>query len=268
MAHRLDGKIAVVTGAASGMGRAVALDFLKEGAKIIAADINEARLAELVQEASEMGYGDNIRTSVCNIVNVEDCERTIQFCVDSFGGCNVLSHNAGIIGAFKLVDELDEATWDRCLAVNLTGSMHITRAALQYFVKTETKANIVMVTSNAAFESCTGDPAYTASKAGANALMKTIAFEYGRHGIRCNSICPGPVRTHIGESKGQGTERGMTYHFQTGYNAHQAEWTGRTNEKMALPTEISPLAVFLASDESSFINSESVIIDGGVCLSC
>jgi len=259
----LNGKYAVVTGAASGMGRAIALAYLKEGAKVIGADMNADALAALEQEVLAAGYQDSFRWIKCNITSTEDCTAAVQLCVDTFGTCNVLAHNAGISDDFTPVDEMTDEKWERQLAVNLTGSMKITRAALQYFVPNEVKASIVMITSNAAFESATGGPAYCASKAGANGLMKAIAFEYGRSGIRCNAICPGPVATAI--SKGiERNPRGVEMHLKAGYNAACRGWTCKP---LGMPDDIAPLSVYLASDESSFVNSASIIIDAGVCLS-
>lgn len=264
MADRLLGKSAVVTGAASGMGRAIALAYLREGANVAATDMNEDRLKELEQEVTQLGLSDHFCYCVGNITEDADCATVVKLCVDSFGTCNVLSHNAGVVDDFTLVDSVENDKWDKVLAINLTGSMKITRAALQYFLPNEIKASIVMVTSNAAFESATGGPAYCASKAGANALMKSIAFEYGRKGIRCNSICPGPVGTNISESAPNRNSAGAEVHLKTGYNAHCREWTcmplGRADD-------IAPLAVYLASDESRFMTASSVLIDAGVCLS-
>ncbi len=263
MAERLNGKVAVVTGASSGMGREIALEYAKEGAKVVAVARNTAELDALAQEVAELGFGENFRTLRCDVTKTEDCEAAIKFCVDTFGTCNVLSHNAGVADNFSLVEELTDEVWDKMISVNLTGSMRICRAALQYFVPNEIKASIVMVTSNAAFESATGGPAYSASKAGANAFMKAVAYEYGRKGIRCNAICPGPVMTNIAKASGPRSEKGVPVHLQTGYNAHSREWTCRP---IGFPKDIAPLAVYLASDESGFVNSASIIIDGGVCL--
>lgn len=263
MAGRLEGKSAVVTGAASGMGRAIAIAYLKEGANVLAADINEQWLQELEAEVSELGLSAQLKSVKCNIVDDDDCAGAVKACVDAFGTCNVLSHNAGISDDFTMVDSVTNESWDRLLAVNLTGAMKITRAALQYFVANEIKASIVMITSNAAFESATGGPAYCASKAGANALMKSIAFEYGRKGIRCNSICPGPVSTNISQSAPNRNPAGVDVHIRTGYNAHCREWTCLP---LGQPDDIAPLSVYLASDESRFMNSASIIIDAGVCL--
>ncbi|MBQ1663431.1 MAG: SDR family oxidoreductase, partial [Clostridia bacterium] len=255
MADRLNGKVAVVTGAASGMGKAIAMDFLKEGAKVLATDMNEVRLAELIEDCEDEELPvENLVTLVGNITKDEDCKAAIDTCVEKFGTCNVLSHNAGIIDDDTLVDEMTNEMWDKVLNVNLTGTFKMCRAALQYFVPNEIEASIVLITSNGAFESATGGPAYCASKAGANALMKSIAFEFKRDGIRCNSICPGPVLTNITDSAPKFNERGSKVHNQTGYNAHCYEWTGG---QIAMPEQISPLAVYLASDESDFVNGAS-----------
>lgn len=263
MGGRLEGKSAVVTGATSGMGRAIALAYVKEGANIVAAARNVEALAALEQEIADMGLSAQFKSIQCDITKNEDCEKAVQLCVDSFGTCNVLSHNAGAADNFSLLEELTDELWNRMLSINLTGTMQMCRAAVKYFVANDVKASIVLITSNAAFESATGGPAYCASKAGANALMKSIAFEYGRKGIRCNSICPGPVMTNIHLSMGVRSEAGTAVHHGSGYNAHSREWTAKP---LGIPEDIAPLSVYLASDESSFVNSSSIVIDGGVCL--
>lgn len=264
MAKRLAGKVAVVTGAASGMGKAIALAYLQEDAKIIAVDINTDRLAELEAEVAELGLSDNMKTMKGDITADEDCAAAVKLCVDTFGTMNVLSHNAGISDDFTPVEDLRNEDWDRLIRINLTGSMKIARASLQYFLPNEIEASMVMITSNAAFESATGGPAYCASKAGANALMKAIAFEYGRVGIRCNSICPGPVLTNITDSAPNRNPKGVQLHSGSGYNQDSWKWTGGI---IGMPEDIAPLSVYLASDESTFVNGSSIVIDSGVCLS-
>lgn len=263
MGSRLQNKSAVVTGAASGMGKAIALSYLQEGANVAAVDMDMEGLENLKKEVEEAGFSRQFVYGKCNITSNEDCDNAIKLCVDTFGTCNVLSQNAGIADNFALVEELTDENWNRLISVNLTGAMKICRAAIKYFVANDVKASIVMITSNAAFESATGGPAYCASKAGANALMKAIAFEYGRKGIRCNSICPGPVYTNIFKSQGTRSEAGSAVHHATGYNAHYNEWACK---RVGMADDIAPLSVYLASDESSFVNSSSILIDGGVCL--
>lgn len=270
MAGRLEGKAALVTGAGSGMGKAIALDFIKEGAKIVGFDILESRLKELEEEVAGGGHTDRLVTFAGDICKNEDCERAVACCVEHYGTLNVLSHNAGISDKMHPVHRLPDAEWDRLIAVNLTGSMKISRAALQYFKKQadenggEFEASMVMITSNAAFESATGGPAYSASKAGANALAKAIAFEYGRIGVRCNTICPGPVLTNIVSGMGEFDPEGVELHNKSGYNSDAWKWTGGV---LGMPEDISPLAVYLASDESKYMNGNSCVIDSGVCLS-
>ncbi|MCD8152213.1 MAG: SDR family oxidoreductase [Clostridiales bacterium] len=263
MANRMDGKIAVVTGAASGMGKAIALAYLKENAKVLACDLNTERLGELQQEVEAIGLSDCLQTMRCDVTNAEDCEKAVAACANAFGSCNLLSHNAGITDNWTMLEDMTDDIWQRQINVNLTGSMYMTRAAIQYFLKNEIKGVIVMITSNAAIESSTGGVAYTASKAGANALMKSISYEYARQGIRCNAILPGPIVTNITESAGDRDSKGTAVHHGTGYNAHYSEWT---IQRYAMPDQIAPLAVYLGSDESSFVTSASIVIDGGVCL--
>ncbi len=265
MANRLNGKSAIVTGAASGMGRAITLAFLREGANVVACDLNVERLKEVSEIVAEMGLSDNLRTLVCNVTSNEDCDQAVKTCVEAFGLCNVLSHNAGIMDNWTLLHELPDEMWERQIAVNTTGSMRVTRAAVRYFVENEIQASIVMVTSNAATESCTGGVAYTASKAAANALMRSISYTYARSGIRCNAILPGPIRTNISESMGARNPAGIKIHHQTGYNAHCGEWMIK-GKRLGSADDIANLAVFLASDESGFMTGDSITCDGGVGL--
>lgn len=264
MAGRLAGKTALITGAAAGMGKAIAIAYLQEGANVFGVDLNTERLEELGKEAAELGYGAQYKWAKCDITNTEDCANAVKACVDAFGTMNVLSHNAGVMDNYTPVDKLTDKEWDFVLSVNMTGTMKICRAALQYFIPNEIKASMVLITSNTAYESCTGGPTYCASKGGANSLMRALSFEYARKGIRCNSICPGPIAaTKIAESMKNVSEEGYQIHQKSGYNPHAHEWMIKP---YGVPEDIAPLSVYLASDESSFVTSASIIIDGGVCL--
>ena len=144
MAHRLVGKSAVVTGAASGMGKAIALSFLQEGANVVAADINADRLKELEAEVAELGLSEQFAYTVCNVVSSEDCASAVELCDRTFGTCNVISHNAGILDNFARVADIDDEVWERTMSVNCTGVMKMLRAGIRYFLAHETKASVVI----------------------------------------------------------------------------------------------------------------------------
>lgn len=264
MADRLNGKYAVVTGAGSGLGKAVTLAFLKEGAKVMGADINVDSLKEVEAEFAELGYGDSFKWVVCNVTKTEDCENAVKACVDTFGQCNLLSNNAGIVDNMALVHNIDDAMWDRVIAVNMTGTMKICRAVLRHFVANEVPGTIVLTTSDAIVQAATGGAPYVASKNGAQGLVKSIAFEYGRRGIRINSFGPGAFKSNITKSVTGGWDReGGALHSGGGYNKHKGEWAYKT---FCSPEELANVALFLASDESSNIQGAFILANAGISL--
>lgn len=265
MANRLNGKCAVVTGAASGLGKAVALAYLKEGAKVMGADINEDRLKEVEAEFDALGFGGSFRWTVCNVTSTEDCGKAIQACADAFGTCNLLSNNAGIVCNMAPVAKIDDAMWDRVVGVNMTGTMKICRAALQYFLAHEVKGTIVLTTSDAVVQAATGGPTYVASKNGAQALVKSIAYEYGRKGIRINSFGPGGFASNIVESVkgGNWDPEGGMLHAAGGYNKYKGEWAYK---EMCTAEELANVSLFLASDESSNIQGAFILANAGISL--
>lgn len=263
MADRLKGKCALVTGAASGLGKAVALAYLKEGAKVLGADINEARLKETEAEFAALGYGENFRWAICNVTSTEDCDNAVKACAEAFGTCNLMSNNAGIIDNMALVHNIDDAEWDRVVAVCMTGTMKICRSTLRYFVENDVKGTIVLTTSDAIVQASTGGAPYVAAKNGANALVKSIAFEYGRRGIRINSFGPGAFNSNIGESMRGCDQEGGAVHLQSGYNFHKGEWAYK-NECTA--EGLANVAVFLGSDESDDIQGAYILANNGISL--
>ena len=246
------------------MGKAIALSYLKEGANVVAADINEPRLKELEAEVAGLGYAGQFAWAKCNITSDEDCENVFKVCAEKFGTCNVLSHNAGILDDFSMVADISNEMWERVINVNMTGVMKICRAALRFFLAHDVKGTMVVVTSDAVKQQATGGPVYVSSKCGAHGLIRAIAYEYTHKGIRINEIGPGNTRTSIGESipAGFNTE-GYTFHLETGYNAHKGEWVSKT---LFEPEEVANVAVFLASDASSSLCGELFCSNGGLCL--
>ena len=262
MADRLKGKCAIVTGAASGLGKAVAMAYLKEGAKVMGADLNETRLKELETEVAALGLGDNFRWTICNVSSTEDCTRTVKACADAFGTCNLLSHNAGIVCSMAMVHKITDEEWDRVVGVNMTGTMKMCRATLCYFLENDVKGTIVLTTSDAVVQAATGGPTYVASKNGAQALVKSIAFEYGRRGIRVNSFGPGGFTSNISESMGGWDPEGGEIHMGA-YNKYKGEWALR---ELCTIEGLANVAVFLGSDESDNIQGAFILANSGISL--
>jgi len=251
MGMRLSGKVAIVTGAGRGIGRASALAFAREGAKVVLADIHEENLRAAYEEVR--GLGD-ARMLVTDVAKAADVERLIRFTVDTFGRLDVLFNNAGILIP-NPVTELDEETWDRTIDVNLKSVFLGCKYAIPEMLKSGGGSIINMGSVN----SLVAEPflpAYCASKGGILMLTKQVALDYAKHNIRVNCICPGwvdtPINTPHAEMMG-GVEKVL---------ATIDEW--QPIGRQGRPEEIANVAVFLASDESSFMTGSAVVVDGGM----
>ena len=266
MAERLTGKNAVITGASTGMGKGIALSFLKEGANVVAVARRLERLEALKAEAEALGLGDKLVIMAGDVSKSDDCVAAFECCDKNFGTCNVLVQNAGIMDNFARVADIDDEVWEKVIAVNMTGVMYMLRAGIRFFLAHESPASVIVTTSDAVAQQATGGSAYSASKCGAAGLIGAAAFEYSNKGIRFNQICPGAVMTNISESIGSYSRvdmEGMQYHRTHGYNAHKGEWVCK---EMGTPEDIAPVAVFLASDESNFVNNQRIMVNGGLNL--
>jgi len=247
---RLKEKAAIVTGAGSGMGKAIAIRFAEEGARVVVSDINEGA-AE--QTASEIrGSGGEAVSLRTDVTSEQEVEELIRASVDRFGTLDILVNNAGILDNFVSAKDLTDELWERVFAVNATGPMRTTRKALPIFLE-KGKGNIINIVSLGGLFGSRAGAAYTAAKHAAVGFTKNVGFQYAGQGIRCNGIAPGSVVTNIGASitapDSFGMERAMA-----GLNL---------SPRNAQPTEIAGVAVFLASDDSSFINGAIVTADGG-----
>jgi NAD(P)-dependent dehydrogenase (short-subunit alcohol dehydrogenase family) len=192
MDDRFSGRTAIVTGAGSGIGRAVALRLAREGARVVAADVRADRVDDVVTEIKGAGQVEAVGVAG-NIAVQADVDTVVAA---ASGRIDVLAHVAGIMDGFLPVGELDDDTWDRVLAVNLTAPMRLTRAALGTMVPAGAGA-IVNVASEAALRGGASGTAYTASKHGLIGLTRSTAVLYGPSGIRCNAVIPGAVLTNI-----------------------------------------------------------------------
>lgn len=249
---KLQGKTAVVTGAGAGMGKAIAILFAEEGANVIAADINEGSVNEVAKEITDKG--GKVKAVVANMASQEDIDRMMNAAVEEFGSVDVLVNNAGIMDNFKTVDEVDDELWDRIISVNLTGPFKAARAALRIMNGQENGGVIINNASVGGLFGSRGGAAYVASKHGLIGLTKNIAATHGTFGkVRANAIAPGGVKTNIGNT--------ITDPSPLGYKALAA--AGGEGAPMGESVEIARLALFLASDDSSFVNGAIITADGG-----
>jgi len=249
---RLEGKIAVVTGAGSGMGRAMVGLFAAEGAKIVAADWNADTLAEVVAEVT--AAGGSITGVQGDVAQEADCAKIINTAVQSYGRLDVLCNNAGVMDTNQGVAELTDEMWQRVIGINLNGPMYLSRLAVPIMVG-QGGGSIVNTSSLAGLGGGITGAAYTVSKHALIGLTRSTAFIYTKDGVRCNAIAPGAVETNIKLSiDTTKMDAKASARFQGCYAAIPA---------VLKAMDIAQLALFLASDESKMINGTIIPADGG-----
>jgi NAD(P)-dependent dehydrogenase (short-subunit alcohol dehydrogenase family) len=248
---RLKDKVIIITGAGSGIGREAALLFAREGGRIVVADLNDKSGEKTVAEISSTGGSAfYIYTDVSKEAQVRDMIRTAE---EKFGRLDVMMNNAGIFpDADGSVTDTTEEVWDQVLSINLKGVFFGCKHAIPAMLRSG-GGSIVNIASFVAFMgAAVPQIAYTASKGGVLSLTREIAVEFARKNIRANSICPGPVDTPLLSSilSDPVKRQRRLVHIPPG--------------RFALPQEIANAALFLASDESSFVNGTSFLVDGGI----
>lgn len=249
---KLENKVSIVTGAGAGMGKAIALLFASEGSKVVATDIDQKRLDNLKNEIIEKG--GEVTTILANMAKEEDIENMIKVATSTYGTLDILVNNAGIMDNFQPVGELENSMMEKVMKVNFEGPFKAMRSAVKIFLANG-KGNIINVCSIGGIKGGVAGAAYTSSKHALVGLTKSTGYMYSKSGIRCNGIAPGAVNTSIIETIDMSK---ITPLVNDRIMAGMA-----LNPRTGEPIEIANAALFLASDDSSFVNGQILVVDGG-----
>lgn len=250
MTLKLGNKVALITGAGSGIGRAMATLFAVEGAIIVAADIVEKGVEEVVAEIRNAG--GNATGVVGNVALESDVESMIATTTNTYGRIDILCNNAGIMDRMLTITEVTDEFWERLMSVNLTGPFRMCRKAIPIMLD-QGNGVILNTSSLAGLYGGRAGAAYTATKHGLVGLTKNIAWTYADKNIRCNAICPGAVETAIGIGGAEPSQLGFA-RMQLG--------TG-TIPRAGKSEELASVALTLVSDDGSFVNGATLVVDGG-----
>jgi len=248
---RLAGKVALITGGGTGIGRGTALAFAREGAKVAVAGRRVEKLQEVVSEIKAAG-GEAIAVA-CDVSRAADAQNAIRKTIEAFGRLDVLVNNAGVLHV-STIEEIPEEDWDRLIDANLKGPFLMCRAALPEFRKAGGGA-IVNVGSVLGLVAMKKRAAYCASKGGVTLLTKAIAIDHGHENIRANCICPSIVETELVS---------QLFNTPNGDRVKRERLATIPLGRMGRPADIAELAVYLASDESSWLTGAAIPLDGGL----
>ena len=245
---RFEGKVALITGAASGMGQAVAIRLASEGAEVFGVDVNAEGLAETAAEVT--GLGGRMETQHCDLGSVADCRAAAAGCIDALGSIDVLGNIAGLSWQDR-VEDITEEAWDRMFAVNVKGMFFLTQAALPHLLTSG--GNIVNIASNAGLQGLAYTVHYCATKGAVVQLTKALAMELAKTPVRVNAIAPGGVDTPMTRN----------YELVDDPDRHLIRRM-MAFKPMSQPEHIAALFAFVASDECPGVHGAILSADGGL----
>lgn len=249
---RFENQVALVTGAASGIGRAFVQRLSAEGAAVIAVDLAEGALQQTVTELQ--AQGGKVTGCVANVSSDVEVKRMLSTAISTYGRLDILCNNAGIMDLMTPAADVSDGLWDRVLAVNLTGPFLACREALPLMIA-QGAGCIINTASEAGLRGGAAGTPYTVSKHGVVGLTRSIAFHYGDRGIRCNAVCPGGVETAIGIGSGVPHEKGLA--------KVMAMLQGLGTSQPAKPEQIASVMAFLASNDANNVNGAILAADNG-----
>ena len=248
---RLENKVAVITGAASGIGRASAVRFAGEGAAVVIADLNQDGGESAVRDCKE--HGGHAVFQRADVSTEADVQAMIARAVNEFGGLDIIYNNAGLAGALGPLEQTTVENWDRTLAVLLRCVFLGIKHAVPEMRK-RGRGSIISTASVAGLQGFNGLHAYCAAKAGVINLTRSAAGEFGKDRIRVNCICPGVINTPLAQQDVPGGRETVDQLFKT----------AQPYPRTGLPDDIAAMALFLAADDSEWVTGQALVVDGGL----